>query len=80
MDQYWTSSNYIPPSAFYAIYRQALSYVIHNTVLMVSTTISAALIDKKLNFGDSFDPYVGILDEAAQTSWADSLCFLTQGI
>lgn len=42
--------------------------------------MSANKFDAKLNASQKFYPTIGILDEASQSTWADTYCFLTKGI
>jgi len=47
---------------------------------VIITTTSALKFDHKLDEDQKFKPYVGILDEASQASWADTYCFLVRGV
>lgn len=48
--------------------------------IVIATTTSSTKMDTGLPKSSQFKPYIGILDEAAQASWADACCFLIRNI
>jgi superfamily I DNA and/or RNA helicase len=59
---------------------QAFTKTISEAHIILTTTVSSVTINKKINDPDfRFIPNAVILDEAAQASWSDTLCFLTYG-
>jgi superfamily I DNA and/or RNA helicase len=48
--------------------------------VVIVTTISTDKLDKKLKEEQTFKPYIGILDESSQASWANTYCFLVKEI
>ena len=57
-----------------------MAKTLHEADVVIVTTVSANKLDQKLSENQKFKPYIGILDEASQASWADTYCFLCQGI
>ena len=48
--------------------------------IVISTSVSATKLSNKLAEHQKFKPFIGILDEASQATWADTYCFLCHNI
>jgi superfamily I DNA and/or RNA helicase len=64
------------PSSFWAIYKKSSERLIRDCNVVVCTTVNSF----KLYEYTEFRPGVGVVDEAAQASWADSYGFLAFGV
>ena len=65
---------------FISMYYQAVGYVFNEANVVIVTTTSAIKLDHKLDDNQKFKPFIAILDEASQASWADTYCFLNKNI
>ena len=78
LDRFW--SGHYTTNTFLSIYYQAAARTFAEASVVICTTVSASKINAKLDHHQKFYPSVGILDEASQSTWADTFCFLTRGI
>jgi regulator of nonsense transcripts 1 len=61
---------------FYAIFMQATIITLAHALIVIATTVKAKSLNAKLSPEYHFKPRVAILDEAAQSSCSDTLCYL----
>lgn len=78
LDTFW--ANKLKSDTFMTLYYQALAKTLTESDVVIVTTVSTVQLSKRLKEYQKFKPYIGILDEASQASWADTYCFLCQGI
>ncbi len=65
---------------FITVYYQAMTKTFNEADVVIITTTSAVKLDYKLEKDQKFKPFIGILDQASQASWADSYSFLNKGV
>ena len=65
---------------FITVYYQAMTKTFNEADVVLITTTSAVKLDYKLEKDQKFKPFIGILDQASQASWADSYSFLNKGV
>ena len=65
---------------FITVYYQAMTKTFNEADVVIITTTSAVKLDYKLEKNQKFKPFIGILDQASQASWADSYSFLNKGV
>ena len=66
--------------SFMTVYYQAVAKVFNEATILIVTTTSALKLDHRLGENQKFKPFIGILDEASQASWADAYCFLNKSV